>query len=56
MDGIFAVDMDGNVNMSNPAARQFFAIRPDEQLSKKELESFLPPGFLEKANLFSDIP
>jgi PAS domain S-box-containing protein len=49
MDGIFSVDTKGNVTMCNPAARKFFAIRPDERLSRKELESILPPGFIEKA-------
>ncbi len=49
MDGIFSVDTQGNVNMCNPAARKFFAIRPDERLSRKELESILPPDFLDRA-------
>jgi len=49
MDGIFAVDTEGNVNMSNPAARKFFAIRPNEKLSKNELDSILPPGFIDRA-------
>ena len=49
MDGIFAVDTAGNVNMCNPAARQFFAIRPDEKLSNKELASILPRNFLDRA-------
>lgn len=46
MDGIFAVDTEGNVTMCNPAARKFFAIRPDEKLSGKELASILPQDFL----------
>ncbi|MEJ2156469.1 MAG: PAS domain-containing protein [Desulfobacteraceae bacterium] len=49
MDGIFAVDTHGNVNMCNPAARKFFAIRPEERLMRNELESILPPGFLDRA-------
>lgn len=49
MDGIFAVDTEGNVNMCNPAARKFFAIRPGDKLSKKELDSVLPQGFLDRA-------
>ena len=49
MDGIFAVDTQGNVNMCNPAARKFFAIRPDEKLSKEELGSILPQDFLDRA-------
>ncbi len=49
MDGIFSVDTQGNVNMCNPAARKFFAIRPDERLSRKELEGILPPGSLDRA-------
>ncbi len=48
MDGIFAVDGQGNVNICNPAARKFFAVRPDEKLTRKELGSILPEGFLEK--------
>jgi PAS domain S-box-containing protein len=49
MDGIFAVDTLGNVTMCNPAARKFFAIRPDEKLSKKELGSILPQDFVDRA-------
>ncbi len=48
MDGIFAVDSQGNVNICNPAARKFFAIRPDEKLTKKELSGMLPEGFLDR--------
>jgi signal transduction histidine kinase len=43
------VDTHGNVNMCNPAARKFFAIRPEERLMRNELESILPPGFLDRA-------
>ena len=49
MDGIFAVDTQGNVNMCNPAARKFFAIRPDEKLSNKELASLLPRDVVDRA-------
>jgi len=48
MDGILAVDTDGRVNICNPAARKFFAIRPDETLFKEELAGMLPEGFLQR--------
>ncbi len=48
MDGILAVDADGRVNICNPAARKFFAIRPDETLFKEELAGMLPEGFLQR--------
>jgi PAS domain S-box-containing protein len=48
LDGIMAVDARGRVNICNPAARKFFAIRPDESLSKEELGGMLPEGFLKR--------
>jgi PAS domain S-box-containing protein len=48
LDGIMAVDAEGRVNICNPAARKFFALRPDETLSKKELSGMLPEGFLKR--------
>lgn len=48
MDGIFAVDARGNVTICNPAARKYFALRPDEPLSKEELASMLPEGYLHR--------
>ena len=49
MDGILAVDADGQVTICNPAARKFFAIRPEEILSQKELAGMLPEGFVKRA-------
>jgi PAS domain S-box-containing protein len=48
LDAILAVDADGRVNICNPAARKFFAIRPDETLCKEELAGMLPDGFLKR--------
>jgi PAS domain S-box-containing protein len=48
LDGIMAVDARGRVNICNPAARKFFAIRPDETLSKEELGGMLPEDFLKR--------
>jgi nitrogen fixation/metabolism regulation signal transduction histidine kinase len=48
MDGIFAVDAEGDVSICNPAARKFFAIRPDEKLSHRELAGILPEGVLSR--------
>lgn len=48
MDGIFAVDAEGDVSICNPAARKFFAIRPEEKLSRQELAGILPEGVLER--------
>ncbi len=48
MDGIFAVDAEGDVSICNPAARKFFAIRPDEKLSHRELAGILPEGVLNR--------
>ncbi len=46
MDGVFAVNAEGDVTICNPAARKFFALRPDENLSKEDLASMLPEDFL----------
>ena len=54
MDGIFAVGNDGEVNICNPSARKFFAIRPDEKLSGQELASILPEGFLNRVTTGAD--
>jgi PAS domain S-box-containing protein len=48
LDGIMAVDAHGRVNICNPAARKFFAIRPDDTLSKLELGGMFPEDFLER--------
>ena len=48
LDGIVAVDNEGNVTICNPAARAFFSIRPDEKLEREELGSILPEGFLDQ--------
>lgn len=48
MDGIFAVDAEGDVSICNPAARKFFSIRPDEKLSHQELAGILPEGVLSR--------
>jgi len=47
LDGIVAVDVNNDVVICNPAARKFFAIRPDEKLQSQELRSMLPEGFLD---------
>ncbi len=48
LDGIVAVDTEGNVTICNPAARSFFSIRPNEKLRPEELGSILPEGFLDQ--------
>jgi len=48
LDGIVAVDTEGNVTICNPAAKAFLSIRPDEKLEREELGSILPEGFLDQ--------
>ncbi len=44
MDGIFAVDKNGNVSIFNPAARRLFKIRENQRINREDLEKMLPPG------------
>ncbi len=48
MDGILAVDAGGRVTICNPAARKFFAIRPEDTLTENELAGMLPEGFVKR--------
>ena len=48
MDSIFAIDAQGKITICNPAARKFFAIRPDDKLSQQELASMLPEGIFKR--------
>ncbi|RJQ84142.1 MAG: PAS domain S-box protein [Desulfobacteraceae bacterium] len=50
MDGIFAVDAGGNVSIFNPAARNIFALRPNQQISGDELSGMLPAEFFKQVN------
>ena len=47
IDGIIAVDHNGDVTIFNPVARSIFDIRDNRQVSKEELDSMLPEGFLD---------
>jgi len=46
MDGIFAVDEDGQVSIMNPAARRFFKLNGNRMVSREEVAELLPQGFL----------
>jgi signal transduction histidine kinase len=48
MDGIIAVDGNGDVTIFNPAARKILDITDKRRLSKEELASMLPEGFLDQ--------
>lgn len=44
MDGIFAVDKNGNVSIFNSAARRLFEIRENQRVTWEDLEKRLPAG------------
>jgi PAS domain S-box-containing protein len=46
MDGIFAVDKKWKLTIFNPSARKFFKIKDNQVVSREELVSMLPKGFL----------
>jgi signal transduction histidine kinase len=48
MDGIFAIDGDGKVPILNPAARMLLNIEEGQHVSKEQIASLLPPGFVEQ--------
>ncbi len=48
MDGIIAVDGNGDVTIFNPAARNIFNITDNKRVSREELTSMLPEGFLDQ--------
>ena len=48
MDGIIAVDGNGDVTIFNPAARKILDITDKRRVSKEELASMLPEGFLDQ--------
>ncbi len=48
MDGIFAIDGDGKVPILNPAARMLLNIQEGQHVSKEQIASLLPPGFVEQ--------
>jgi PAS domain S-box-containing protein len=48
MDGIFAVDAQGDVNLLNPSARKLFAVPPERSVAGDELARLLPAGFFEQ--------
>ncbi|MFC1886137.1 PAS domain S-box protein [Thermodesulfobacteriota bacterium] len=50
MDGIFAVNNKGKVTLFNPAARRFFRVKENQVVSRGELASMLPKGFLAKVS------
>lgn len=50
MDGIIAVNDKGDVTIFNPAARRIFEITDKRRVSRKELVSILPEGFLDKVD------
>ena len=48
MDGIIAVDGNGDVTIFNRAARNIFNITDNKRVSREELTSMLPEGFLDQ--------
>ncbi len=48
MDGIIAVDGNGDVTIFNPAACNIFNITDNRRVSREELTSMLPEGFLDQ--------
>lgn len=48
MDGIIAVDGNGDVTIFNRAARNIFNITDNKRVSREELTSMLPQGFLDQ--------
>lgn len=48
MDGIFAIDGDGKVPILNPAARMLLKIEEGQHVSKEQIASLLPAGFVEQ--------
>ncbi len=48
MDGIIAVDGNGDLTIFNPAARSIFSITDNRTVSTGELASMLPEGFLDQ--------
>ncbi|MBI5551914.1 MAG: PAS domain-containing protein [Desulfobacterales bacterium] len=48
MDGIFAVDAEGNVGIFNPAARNMFALQPDRKITGDDLARMLPAEFFQQ--------
>jgi PAS domain S-box-containing protein len=48
MDGIFAVDAKGNVDIFNPAARKMFAVPPDRKITGNALSRMLPADFFKQ--------
>ncbi len=48
MDGIFAIDGDGKVPILNPAARMLLKIQEGQHVSKEQIASLLPAGFVEQ--------
>ncbi|MDM8537145.1 PAS domain-containing protein [Desulfobacterales bacterium HSG17] len=49
-DGIFAVNEKGRGTIFNPAARDLFEIKKDQNLTREELDLMLPKGFLAKVS------
>ncbi len=50
MDGIFAVDNEGQVSIFNPAARDTFKVGPDQKVSRQSLAGMLPEGFMRQVD------
>jgi len=48
MDGIIAVDGNGDVTIFNPAARNILNITGNKRVSREELTSMLPEGFFDQ--------
>jgi PAS domain S-box-containing protein len=48
IDGICAIDAEGQMRIFNAAARSMFAVRPDQKISKDELARMLPSEFFTK--------
>lgn len=50
MDGIFAVDDDGNVTILNPSARRYFNIDSKSGITSDDLRQLLPEGVLTRVS------
>jgi len=46
MDGIFALDAKGKVTLFNPAARKLFRVGENQIISREEVATMMPKGFL----------